>query len=141
MISQSVREIMSNSVRTITADRDVVEAASMFSTNSIGSLVVNDSSGVPDGIVTESDIVEALVENAGDVSEIPLSSILSSPVVTIDSSASIHDAATTMRTHRIKKLPVVESDEIVRIVTTSDLATYLPRYRLDGRNTEETERQ
>jgi len=56
---------------------------------------------------------------------------MSSPVTTVNPTASIHDAAARIRSERVKRLPVVESGELRGIITTTDLAVFLPSYRLE----------
>lgn len=51
---------------------------------------------------------------------------MTTSVVTIGSAESIHTAATLMKDHSIRRLPVVGADNLVGILTTTNLTHYLP---------------
>ncbi|MDG5821877.1 CBS domain-containing protein [Natronococcus sp. A-GB7] len=120
---------MTQTVRTTTRDTTASATARMFAAGDIGSVVVT-SSETKDilGIVTKSDIMHQVAVDA-DLSSITVGSFMSTPVVTVTSDKSIREAATLMREHSIQHLPVVDTDELVGIVTTTNLAHYLPRLR------------
>lgn len=122
-----VSELMTEPVETIDPDATVVEAARILSERGIGSLIVG---GDPiDGIVTEGDIVRNVAEE-GDLSETTVADVMSDPVVTIRPDESIRTAGERMGHNGVKKLPVTENGSAVGIVTTTDLAHYLPRQRV-----------
>ncbi|MEF8886684.1 MAG: CBS domain-containing protein, partial [Haloarculaceae archaeon] len=56
--------------------------------------------------------------------------IMSEPVVTIRPGESVRVAGERMGHNGVKKLPVTEDGEPVGIVTTTDLAHFVPRNRL-----------
>ncbi len=53
---------------------------------------------------------------------------MSSPVVTVSTTELLEEAAERMVDENIKKLPVIveETDDIAGIITTTDIAKYLP---------------
>jgi CBS domain-containing protein len=51
------------------------------------------------------------------------------PVVTVEAGDTVLDAGKRMRTHDVRRLPVLDDGELVGIVTTTDLVHYLPRLR------------
>jgi CBS domain-containing protein len=129
MIDQSVSDVMRHSARTITEETTASTVARLFAENGIGSAVVVDPE-TDDllGIVTESDIMRQVATGA-DVTAVAVGSFMTTPVITITSTASIDTAATLMRDHSIRRLPVVDDDHLVGILTTTDLTHYLPRLR------------
>lgn len=129
MIDQSVADVMTESVQTVTAETTASDVARLFADHDIGSAVVVDTeSGELVGIVTESDIMHQVAIDA-DVATISVGSFMSEHVVTIDSAESIHEAATLMKDHSIRRLPVVDDGALVGILTTTNLTHYLPRLR------------
>jgi CBS domain-containing protein len=98
----------------------------MMNKYKIGSIVVI-GRGKPVGIVTERDILERIVEPFIDSRTIGVKEIMSSPVVTVPPDISIEEAATLMARNMIKKLPVMEGDKLVGIVTTMDLMKSAPK--------------
>ena len=129
MIDQSVADVMTHSVRTIAKETTASAVARLFAENHIGSAVVVDpETGDLIGIVTESDIMHQVATDA-DVTSVPVSSFITTPVITISSTESIHAAATLMKEHSIRRLPVVDGDDLVGVLTTTNLTHYIPRLR------------
>lgn len=123
----AVDELMTEPVETIGGDAAAVEAARALSEKGIGALVVDDDP--IDGILTEGDIVGSVAEGC-DLSETVVADLMSDPVVTIRPEESIQTAGERMGHNGVKKLPVTESGSVRGIVTTTDLAHYLPRQRV-----------
>ncbi|MFB6082740.1 MAG: CBS domain-containing protein [Halorientalis sp.] len=141
LVPVSVREVMSPTVETVGPDSDAAAVAELLHGKDIGSaLVVEDSEarsasdsrtqsgdGEPVGIVTESDVV-GLVAEGYDAATVTAADCMSTPVVTIDADESIEVAVDRFREHTIKKLPVTDDGNLVGIVTTTDVSSYLPHF-------------
>ncbi len=110
---------MSSPVRTIEHDTAVTDAARILRRNRIGALVVEDD-GVS-GIVTETDVVRAVAAEH-DVERLPIRHLMTDDVVTVAADDSIETACDRMRSNEVKKLPVTDDEELVGIVTTTDVA-------------------
>ncbi len=129
VIDHSVADVMTQSVRTVTEEETASAVARLFSGSGIGSAVVVDpETEDPVGIVTESDIMHQVAADA-DVTSVPVGSFMTTPVVTLGPAASIYAAATLMEEHSIRRLPIVDGDDLVGILTTTNLTHYLPRLR------------
>ncbi len=122
-----VSEIMSRPVERIAPDASITDAAATLSQAHVGSLILGE--GILEGIVTETDIVRAVGEEV-DLAGTPVSTIASDPVVTIRPHETVRTAGERMGHNGVKKLPVTEDGEPVGIVTTTDLAHFFPRSRL-----------
>jgi len=115
-----IKEILKN-VKTISPDDTVKDAAVLMTRHNIGSLVaLNDKRRVV-GILTERDIIEKV--NAKDrlSSRVRVSEIMTSKVITIDANSLLDDAVYLMVKHKIKKLPVIENEQLVGIITSTDI--------------------
>jgi CBS domain-containing protein len=119
-----VSELMTSPVVTVENDATVAEAARTLTEEHIGSLIVGED--IVDGIVSETDVVRAVGEEL-DLTATPVAEIKSEPVVTIRPHESVRVAGERMGTNRVKKLPVTEDGSPVGIVTTTDLAHFVPR--------------
>ncbi|MBX0297655.1 CBS domain-containing protein [Haloarcula nitratireducens] len=129
MIDQSVGDVMTPSVRTIPPETTISAVATLFADHDIGSaVVVEPETGEYLGIVTESDIMQQVAAGA-DINSVRVAAFLSTPLVTIASTENIHTAAALMKEHSIRRLPVIDDDELVGILTTTNLTHYLPRLR------------
>jgi CBS domain-containing protein len=119
-----VDEIMTSPVERISPDASIAEAARVLASEHVGSLIVGEE--IIDGIVTETDIVRAVGDEL-DLANTAIEEIESDPVVTIRPHESIRTAGERMGHNGVKKLPVTDDGEPVGIVTTTDLAHYVPR--------------
>ena len=127
MIETAVGDIMTTPAHTVVGETKATDAAERLRTRSIGSLVVVDDADEIIGIVVESDLAVLIAERRDP--HLPVEAFMSTPVTTIEHTTSIAKAAKRMREHRIKRLPVTDDGDLVGVVTTTDLAYYLPRYR------------
>ena len=118
---------MNSPVETISSDATAVEAASMLTDRGVGSLVVGEDP--IDGILTEGDIVASVAAET-DPTQITVADLMSDPVVTVRPGESVAAAGERMGQNGVKKLPVTEDGRVVGIITTTDLAHYLPRQRV-----------
>jgi len=114
-----IKEVM-KSVKTISSDSTVKEAASLMNRYGIGCLVVVDSKKVR-GIVTERDILKKVTAENKLPSKVFVDDIMTSKVITINSDSLIDDAVYLMIKNKIKKLPVLENNELVGILTSTDI--------------------
>jgi CBS domain-containing protein len=72
-------------------------------------------------VVTDRDIVVRVVAEGGSFSS-PVGNIASKSVVCANPEMSTREASELMSEHQIRRLPVVENDRLVGIVSLGDLA-------------------
>lgn len=123
-----VSEIMSTPVETVPKDKSIDEVARTFTEEKIGSLIVGEDP--LDGIITEYDLVKSIGEGKNPA-ETTVEDLMSEPVVTIRPTDTVETAGDRMGNNGVKKLPVTEQGVPVGIVTTTDLAHFLPNHRLE----------
>lgn len=126
-IETTVDEIMTRPPRSIAGDATVAVAARELTERGIGSLIVGEDR--IDGIITEADIVAGIGEER-DLTTTSVRELMSSPVVTARPTDTVRTAGEMMGKNRVKKLPVTEEGRPVGIVTTTDLAHFVPRQRV-----------
>lgn len=93
-------------------------AAKLMSDKNVGSLIVMKKDKII-GLVTERDIMKN-ISNLGA----KVSSVMSKNVITIGKGDTIEDAAELMAANKIKKLPVLEKEELVGIITATDIIAH-----------------
>jgi CBS domain-containing protein len=94
----------------------------MISTR-IGAVVIAEGER-PVGILTESDVVRLLVDRGIGIVEllsVPVENVMSKPVVTCSPDEDLVNALALMLERRVRRLPVVENDRLVGILTERDL--------------------
>ena len=116
-----VQEVMSKNIVSIDCNKTVLEACKVYSKNKVGSLVVMDKKIIV-GIVTERDTIERVILKNKDPAKTKVRDIMSQNIITVHALAPMERAAQIMREHHIKKLPVILNNEIVGIVTETDLS-------------------
>lgn len=114
-------------------DEGVKEALSRMVVYGAGVIPVLNRDGSVYGIITEHDFVRylsGLVSTGAKVSE-----FMSSPVITIESSSSIKKAMETMVKYGFRRLPVVEKDVVVGMLTSVDIVRAFGTHELIERAT------
>lgn len=107
-------------VASVHPDSRVSDVVAILVQRRIGAVLVLDG-GRPVGIVSERDIVRCLAAKGSAVMELEAREVMTSPVITIRPDESVCDAMELMTDRRIRHLPVVESGELVGIVSIGDL--------------------
>lgn len=113
-----VRDAMTTEVVTVEADASFQQAVGRMLREGVGSVVVT-RDGDPAG--AETDALTAGYLSERPFTAIPVSKAASGSLVTVSPSATVRKAVDRMREHDVKKLPVVESMEIVGILTMTDV--------------------
>lgn len=117
-----VRDLMNNPVVSITPEESAALAARLLSRHDLGALPVCEPDGALLGIVTDRDIVKRCVAAGEDPSRVPVKDIMSPAPVTIAPDSDVRDAAHQMACSQVRRLPVVEEDAVVGMLSLGDLA-------------------
>ncbi len=120
-----VRDIMSKNLKTAEPNVNVKRIVTTMNKFGIGSIVVVQA-GRPVGIITERDILRRVVEVWMAPEALTAKQVMTSPVITIDETVSIDEAARLMAKKKIKKLPVTDGNKLIGIVTFTDIVTKVP---------------
>ncbi len=120
-----VRDVMAKNVKTVRTDDSAHDAVVKMNKFDVGSVIVVNN-GKPLGIITAKNILTRVVEPRLDAGVLRARDVMTSPLVTIDPDAPIEEAARIMGRRRIKKLPVMEKDKLVGILSDSDIVRANP---------------
>ena len=121
----TVHDAMTSSVITADPKTSVADAAVLMSRFKIGSLVIK-SETEPEGLITESDIIEKVVSKNILASEITIGQIMTKNLIMIDPGSELNQAARLMAKNSIRRLPVVNKGMLVGILTSSDVLMVSP---------------
>lgn len=115
-----IADIMTKEVDTCTPQSSLQEAAAKMKEINVGSIPIVDNDKLV-GIITDRDIVVRGI--ADNISlDTAVSEILSENMVTGSKEMSVEDAAELMADHQIRRLPIVDNDRVVGIVSLGDIA-------------------
>ena len=127
-MTTSIGKVMTEKLETIDVSSSAQEASKKMRDKNVSSLVVIDNNDKPTGIVTERDLVRKVCVNDASSKSMIIQHIMSSPIVTIDSSSPVEAAADVMIQNKVRHLLVVKDNDINQpqgIITPTDFAAYL----------------
>jgi CBS domain-containing protein len=116
----NIREVMTPNPRTVAPTDSIQSAARIMREVDTGAVPVVEN-GRPVGILTDRDIVIRVVADGGELSR-PVSDIVTEGIVAATPDMSTREAAELMSEYQIRRLPVVENERLVGIVSLGDLA-------------------
>ena len=119
-----VRDIMQKNVITVEYNKTALEAAQLISKNSISFLVIV-KDGKPIGVVTEKDFLQKITSEDKQASKISLKDIMSYKFRWVEPSTDIEDAVQKMLNNNIRRLLVLENENLVGVITQTDLVGFL----------------
>jgi CBS domain-containing protein len=101
----------------------VGEAAKVMAREDVGPLPIVEG-GRLKGVVTDRDLVVRVLAEARDPGRTTVGEIASSQVVTVKPDASLEEALKLLAKNQVRRLPVVEGDRLVGIVSQADVARH-----------------
>lgn len=117
------------------ANKTAYDVASILTKNKIGSVIVIDRDKVPIGIITERDLVKRVCLEKLNPSKMLVEELMSSPLITIMTFDSVDTATRIMLSNKIKRLPVLESDNrLMGIISVTDITRKLSKILMDDHN-------
>ena len=127
-MNMTVRDIMRKKLETIEEMASVQEAAKKMKDKNVSSLLVVDEKGIPQGLLTERDLVRKICIDDVHTSTVTNKEIMSSPLITIDSQSLPSIAADMMLQNNVRHLLVVDDNYDVKkpigIITPLDFTRY-----------------
>ncbi len=121
-----VKDVMTKKVVSINQNATVLDACNKYRDFKVGCLVVTDDEGNCVGIVTERDIIERTMCHHRNPDITKVREIMSSKIITVQALETLEKASKIMEENGIKKLPVILNDELVGILTVTDISRKLP---------------
>ena len=117
---EKIRDIMTDQVECCTLLDNVFEVAVKMKELNVGAIPIVDKDKLV-GMITDRDIVVRGVAEKHPGST-KVEDIMSDKLITISADASTKEAANLMAEHQIRRLPVVEGDKLIGIVSLGDFA-------------------
>ena len=119
-----VRDVLNaKGARVITIDpgATVNEAVARLVQNNIGSLPVADPEGRLLGIFSERDVLQGLHNRGEGFGRIPVSEVMTHDPITCTLDCNVDEVMGKMSERRIAKVPVLDGDRLVGIVSVGDV--------------------
>ena len=114
-----VKDVMVTDLATLDSSISIRDAAKLMDEKDVGCIIVTKNQ-LPVGILTERDFVKRIAAKEKPLTAL-LQEVMSSPLIEIDPNETVWEAAQIMKINNIHKLPVKKDNQIIGIVTTTDL--------------------
>lgn len=116
-----------NLVVTIKPEQSVTDLLDLLAEYKVGALVVSADGNVVEGIVSERDIVRRLQEIGPELLQAPVRDIMTAQVQVSSPDTDLDELMRVMTTGRFRHVPVIESGQLVGIISIGDVV----KHRID----------
>ena len=120
-----IKDIMSKNIIAVDIDGTVMDACNRFRDHKVGSLLVTEADQLV-GILTERDVIKRTLCEGRDPNTTKVREIMSTDIKTIGPLGEIEEALEVFKKYNIKKLPVMSDNDVVGIITITDIAYTRP---------------
>ena len=121
----TARELMTSDATCVGENQTIEEAARMMSELGVGALPICGEDDRLKGMLTDRDIVVKVLAEGRDPSQTRAGDLGQGKPVTVGADDSAQLALQTMAEHKVRRLPVIDGQTLVGVVTQADLATNL----------------
>ncbi len=121
--TMTIVDVMTKSVISVDASITINEDAKMMEDAKVGAVIIMENN-IPVGIITDRDFAVKVAAHAYNVST-PVKQIMSSPLLSINSSESVRTATDLMHDRGVRKLPVIDDVSVVGMITATDIVNLL----------------
>lgn len=116
-----VKDIMSDNIVSLSSEDSIERAAQMMKQFDVGSIPVCSQEKLV-GMVTDRDIILRSVATGTNGNKQKISEVMTSNPVTGNPDMDVHDAAKIMSDEQIRRLPIVQNNNLVGIVSLGDIS-------------------
>jgi len=121
-LERSVLSYLHHQIIILDEDIDSATAVKQMHDVKAETIIVKNKKDEYIGIITDSDILDKIVMRGEDSDNVPIKTIMSSPIITISAKANVRQALELMRLNTIKRIPVTDNIQILGIITQENLA-------------------
>jgi len=121
-----VRDIMTADPTCVRASETVHDAATKMARLSVGALPIRGEDNRLKGMLTDRDIVVKVLAEGKDAGAVHAGELAEGTPATVAADADIRQVLQTMSERKVRRLPVLDGDQLVGIVAQADVARALP---------------
>ena len=115
-----MRKFSDNSIPSVNSSVPAFEAAKLIENLNSGAILVLENQ-IPVGIVTNKDLAIKIIAHSYPM-DTPIRRIMSTPLISISPETELSTAAQLMISNKIRKLPIIRDNNVVGIVTASEIS-------------------
>ncbi|WP_151670585.1 CBS domain-containing protein [Nitrincola schmidtii] len=117
-----VNDVMIKNVVTVSSFATLREALSLMKQHKLKSLVVEKTSDHDAyGLITYTNIMKTVVAESGDIDLINVYDVCAKPIISVGKSLSVKHVASLMTAQRVKRVIVVDDNELIGLVCMNDI--------------------
>ena len=126
----TAREIMTGGAECVGENETLVDAARKLRDLDIGAMPICGEDNRLKGMLTDRDIVVKCIAEGADPSTTKAGSLGQGKPVTIGADDDVSEALSTMKEHKVRRLPVIDGHDLIGMLTQADVARSLPEDRV-----------
>jgi CBS domain-containing protein len=126
-MSKTAREIMTSDAECVGENESIIDAAEKMARLDVGALPICGEDDRLKGMLTDRDIVVKVLAEGKDPHDTKAGELADGKPVTIGADDPAEEALRTMSEHKLRRLPVIDGNELVGVVSQGDLASELGR--------------
>ena len=121
-MAKTARDVMTGGAECIGENETVADAARKLRELDVGSVPICGEDDRLKGMLTDRDIVVEVLAQDKDPASTKAIELGGEEVVTIGADDSVNEALRTMKDHKVRRLPVIDDQRLVGVVSVADLA-------------------
>ncbi|WP_461144665.1 CBS domain-containing protein [Salinifilum aidingensis] len=125
----TARDMMTEDTVTLRTDATAADAARVMTEHGIGSIPVRGHDNQLKGLVTDRDLVRKVVAQGRDAGTFPAGDLTQSEPASISADASETEVVDAMIRHGVRRLPVVDGERLVGVISLADVVQVVPEQR------------
>jgi CBS domain-containing protein len=122
----TARDIMTPNPTCVRSSDTVLDAARRMAQESVGGLPICGEDNRLKGMLTDRDIVVKVLAEGKDPRAMHVSEVPHGNIVTVRADDDVNRVLKTMKEHKIRRVPVLDGQDLVGIVAQADVARSLP---------------
>ena len=129
-MAKTARDVMTQGVECAGENETVADAAKKLAELDVGAMPICGEDERLKGMLTDRDIVVEVIAKGKDPADVKAGELGGEEVVTIGADDSVDEALSTMKDHKVRRLPVIDGHDLVGVVSMADLAQNIDEDKL-----------
>jgi CBS domain-containing protein len=122
----TARDIMTPGSTCVNTKDSAADAARLMGELGVGALPICGPDDKIKGVVTDRDLIVKVVAQGRDLGAFPAGDLNQNEAVTIGADDEADEILATMTHHKVRRLPVIDGDRLVGMISLADVARSLP---------------
>jgi len=114
----------SGEVVSVTPETTVEELTRVLVEHRIGAVLVRDEDGAIRGLISERDIIHGIAEHGRGTTQLKVSELMSTDLITCGCDDSIDSVMSMMTDHRVRHVPIMDGGALAGIISIGDVVKY-----------------